>query len=96
MELTRITYALRLAKDCSYADVITEDVKDILRNKIDDALTDLSLVKKLYTREDLAKAIEYGVDLESGDLEHRNFEKYIKVVDQFIAEVLTTGNPNNQ
>jgi hypothetical protein len=43
--------------------------------------------EKLYTREDLEKAINFGIDLEAQDIE-RNFKKYATNVDQFIETVL--------
>jgi hypothetical protein len=39
--MNKIEYALRLAKDCTYADEITEGAKEHLRNKIDEALEEL-------------------------------------------------------
>ena len=51
-------------------------------NKISDLIE-----QEYYTKEQLEKAINFGIDLESGDLE-RNFKKYPKVVDQFIETVL--------
>ena len=39
--MNKIGYALRLAKDCTYADLMTEGSKEHLRNKIDEALEEL-------------------------------------------------------
>ncbi len=39
--MNKIEYALRLAKDCTYADEITEGAKEHLRNKIDEAIKEL-------------------------------------------------------
>jgi hypothetical protein len=39
--MNKIEYALRLAKDCTYADEITEGAKEHLRNKIDEPLEEL-------------------------------------------------------
>jgi len=41
----KVEYALKLAKDCTYADVMTEGAKEHLRNKINEAL------KELYEKE---------------------------------------------
>ena len=39
--MNKIEYALKLAQDCTYADVMTEGAKEHLRNKIDEALEEL-------------------------------------------------------
>ena len=39
--MNKIEYALKLAKDCTYADEMTESAKEHLRNKIDEALEEL-------------------------------------------------------
>jgi len=44
--MNKIEYALRLAKDCTYADVMTEGAKEHLRNKIDEALEELKKNKE--------------------------------------------------
>lgn len=40
--MNKIEFALKLAKDCTYADIITEGAKEHLRNKIDEALKELN------------------------------------------------------
>ena len=42
----KIKYALRLAKDCTYADEITEGAKEHLRNEIDEALQELNQINE--------------------------------------------------
>ena len=44
--MNKIEYALKLAKDCTYADVMTECAKQHLRNKIDEALKELKKNKE--------------------------------------------------
>jgi hypothetical protein len=39
--MNKIEYALRLAKDCTYADEMTEGAKEFLRKTIDEALTEV-------------------------------------------------------
>ena len=39
--MEKIEFALKLAKDCTYADIMTEGAKEHLRNKIDEALKEL-------------------------------------------------------
>ena len=41
-KMNKIEYALKLAKDCTYADEMTESAKEHLRNKIDEALKELN------------------------------------------------------
>jgi hypothetical protein len=36
--MNKIEFALKLAKDCTYADEMTEGAKEHLRNEIDEAL----------------------------------------------------------
>ena len=36
--MNKIEYALKLAKDCTYADEMMESAKEYLRNEIDEAL----------------------------------------------------------
>jgi len=45
--MSKIKYALKLAKDCTFADAMTEGAKEYLRNKIDEALKDLCDLEKL-------------------------------------------------
>lgn len=40
--MNKIEYALKLAKDCTFADEMTEGAKEHLRNKIDEALEELT------------------------------------------------------
>ena len=40
--MNKIEYALKLAKDCTFADEMTEGAKEHLRNKIDEALEELN------------------------------------------------------
>lgn len=40
--MNKIKHALRLAKDCTYADDMTEGAKEHLRKKIDEALNELN------------------------------------------------------
>ena len=40
--MNKIEFALKLAKDCTYADLMTEGAKEHLRNKIDEALKELN------------------------------------------------------
>lgn len=44
--MNKIEYALRLAKDCTYADEMTGGAKEHLRNVIDEALKEASLLPK--------------------------------------------------
>ena len=39
--MNKIKHALRLAKDCTYADLMTEGAKEHLRNEINEALEEL-------------------------------------------------------
>lgn len=39
--MDKIEFALKLAKDCTYADAMTEGAKEVLRNKIDEAINEL-------------------------------------------------------
>lgn len=39
--MNKIEYALKLAKDCTYADEMTEGAKEFLRKAIDEALTEV-------------------------------------------------------
>jgi len=39
--MNKIEFALQLAKDCTYADIMTEGAKEHLRNVIDEALKEL-------------------------------------------------------
>ena len=45
--MSKIEHALKLAKDCTYADEMTEEAKEFLRMKIDEALKDLCDLEKL-------------------------------------------------
>lgn len=45
--MSKIKDALKLAKDCTFADAMTEGAKEYLRNKIDEALKDLCDLEKL-------------------------------------------------
>ncbi len=40
--MNKIEFALKLAKDCTYSDYMTEGAKEHLRNKIDEALKELN------------------------------------------------------
>tara|TARA_R110001632_G_scaffold61998_1_gene149200 strand:+ start:3615 stop:3755 length:141 start_codon:yes stop_codon:yes gene_type:complete len=44
--MSKIEHALKLAKDCTYADVMTEGAKEFLRMKIDEALEELNQNKE--------------------------------------------------
>ena len=44
--MNKIEFALRLAKDCTYADQMTEGAKEHLRKKIDEAIEELKKNKK--------------------------------------------------
>ena len=44
--MSKIKDALRLAKDCTFADEMTEGAKEYLRNKIDEALEELFDLEK--------------------------------------------------
>tara|TARA_R110000751_G_scaffold216890_1_gene320009 strand:+ start:447 stop:593 length:147 start_codon:yes stop_codon:yes gene_type:complete len=44
--MNKIEHALRLAKDCSYADLMTEGAKEHLRNEIDEALQELKQINE--------------------------------------------------
>ena len=39
--MNKIEFALKLAKECTYADIMTVGAKEHLRNKIDEALKEL-------------------------------------------------------
>jgi len=39
--MNKIEFALKLAKDCTYADAMTEGAKEHLRNEIDEALKEV-------------------------------------------------------
>ena len=39
--MSKIEFALKLAKECTYADIMTEGAKEHLRNKINEALNEL-------------------------------------------------------
>ena len=39
--MNKIEYALKLAKDCTYADEMTDDAKEYLRNVLDEAISEL-------------------------------------------------------
>jgi predicted P-loop ATPase/GTPase len=39
--MNKIEYALKLAKDCTYADIMMESAKEHLRNVIDEALKEV-------------------------------------------------------
>ena len=58
--MNKIKYALKLAKDCTFADVITESAKEHLRNEIDEALENLWDLEKLVdsTIETLEKEVK--------------------------------------
>ncbi len=45
--MSKIKDALKLAKDCTFADAMTEGAKMYLRNEIDEALKDLCDLEKL-------------------------------------------------
>ena len=45
--MSKIKYALKLAKDCTFADAMTEGAKEHLRNKIDEALEEMWDLEKL-------------------------------------------------
>ena len=49
-KMNKIEYALKLAKDCTFADVMTEGAKEVLRMKIDEALEELNQNKEDDTR----------------------------------------------
>ena len=44
--MNKIKHALRLAKDCTYADLMTEGAKEHLRNEINEALEALEELKQ--------------------------------------------------
>ena len=44
--MSKIKDALRLAKDCTFADAMTEGAKEHLRNKIDEALEEMCNLEK--------------------------------------------------
>jgi len=44
--MNKIKYALRLAKDCTYADEITEGAKAFLRKEINEALEELKQINE--------------------------------------------------
>tara|TARA_R110001599_G_scaffold169132_1_gene358982 strand:+ start:550 stop:723 length:174 start_codon:yes stop_codon:yes gene_type:complete len=44
--MSKIKDALRLAKDCTFADAMTEGAKEHLRNKIDEALEEVCDLEK--------------------------------------------------
>ena len=44
--MSKIEHALKLAKDCTYADEMTEGAKEFLRMKIDEALEELNQNKE--------------------------------------------------
>ena len=45
--MNKIKHALRLAKDCTFADAMNESAKEHLRNEIDEALENLRDLEKL-------------------------------------------------
>ena len=47
--MSKIEHALKLAKDCTYADEMTEGAKEFLRMKIDEALEELNQNKDDYS-----------------------------------------------
>ncbi len=44
--MKKIEHALILAKDCTYADLMTEGAKEHLRNEIDEALQELKQINE--------------------------------------------------
>jgi len=44
--MSKIKDALKLAKDCTFADAMTEGAKEHLRNKIDEALEEMNNLNK--------------------------------------------------
>ena len=44
--MSKIKDALKLAKDCTFADEMTEGAKEYLRNKIDEALEEVCDLEK--------------------------------------------------
>ena len=44
--MSKIKDALKLAKDCTFADAMTEGAKEHLRNKIDEALEEMWNLEK--------------------------------------------------
>lgn len=44
--MSKIKDALKLAKDCTFADAMTEGAKEYLRNKIDEALEEMWNLEK--------------------------------------------------
>ena len=63
--MNKIEYALRLAKDCTYADEMMESAKEHLRNVIDEAL------KEVLPQADVIKS----VCLHEWDEGHNNVSK---------------------
>ena len=59
MELNKIKNALTLAKECTDADVVTEDLKEILRIKIDDALQVIKELADLIEQEKKDEVIRF-------------------------------------
>lgn len=66
--MNKIEYALKLAKDCTYADEMMESAKEHLRNVIDEAL------REVLPQADVIKS----VCLHEWDEGHQNVSKCIK------------------
>jgi hypothetical protein len=65
MDIDKMIHALKLAKDCTYADVMTEGAKEFLRMKIDEALkqeqeSPIDSASKCYSEKDIDNAYDKG------------------------------------
>jgi gamma-glutamylcysteine synthetase len=78
-KMSKIEHALKLAKDCTYADEMTEGAKEFLRMKIDEALEELN--------QDKEEKISKGISRRE-----REFEKLVKVYSTKIcSEIIKNG-----
>tara|TARA_R110002020_G_scaffold60466_3_gene163784 strand:+ start:554 stop:802 length:249 start_codon:yes stop_codon:yes gene_type:complete len=55
--MKKIEFALKFAKDCTYADIMTEGAKEHLRNVIDEALKELK-TKEEEVEEEINKVLD--------------------------------------
>ena len=66
--MNKIEFALKLAKDCTYADEMTEGAKDHLRNEINEALKILCENGKLSHISDALNDLKIHLEVNAGRL----------------------------
>lgn len=90
-QLKNIKFALRLAKDCTYSDLMTDGAKDYLRNAIDIALKEVESLfpspdNAARTAEEILRNMcksHMGLDIHPGNYYGKTYKPIIKAMEEY-------------